>query len=155
MFILHLMSWLMPKAGLISRLFWILNLCAEFHLKSRARKADRHRPSVRSPHSCRSWPFRVRPGHPPSMVLRSGWQGHAAVTAQGYRPAAGDLAKGRVGKSLGCLNLIPQPFPRKTGRSQADEESSSSVHTKAEGIQGRPQGNPAVVCPFEKHSSCP
>lgn len=68
-FILYLMSWLMPKAGLMSGLLWILNLCTHFHLKYQVGNVDHRRPSESSPYSCRRWTFRVRPKHPPPLCV--------------------------------------------------------------------------------------
>lgn len=73
--ILYLMSWFMPKAGLMPRLCWILTICTQFHLKYRIRIRDRHRPSGRS--YCRGrWTFEVRPERPLllGVVFHSRWQ---------------------------------------------------------------------------------
>lgn len=49
-------------------------------------------------------------------AFHSGWQRLGAVTADSYKPTAGDLAKNHVGKSLGRLlkGSLSQLFPRKS-----------------------------------------
>ena len=63
-------------------------------------------------------------------MFHSGWQRLAAVTAESYKPTAGDLAKNHVGKSLGRLlkGSLSQLFPRKSENVTNGREKQQLTH---------------------------